>query len=256
MESFGHRRFGFTLIELLVVIAIIAILASMLLPALNHAKDTAKAVMCMNQLRQCGLVTYYYAEQDDGRLPPMDSGSGNGPPPLPPTHSPPWLLSFQWAGVSEGNLQGPSGGYELATCPTSAEIVPTGWSFTYGSWVNCPGEPGATSLAGKKYRLNSYAKFLGNSGLSPSDCSFLMDSTNGPTDKGLSMVPNGKPQSSLPLEWGIALRHREKANMWMLDGSVASKGRSDLGGEPFSTYSWNAAYGNSTTAANCISFLW
>jgi prepilin-type N-terminal cleavage/methylation domain-containing protein/prepilin-type processing-associated H-X9-DG protein len=108
----GTRSRAFTLIELLVVIAIIAVLASLLLPALGKAKARARATKCLSNLRQVGLASQMYADDYDGRLPRSQHNRAS------------WV----------GSLQGYLAGTNLHRCPDDRNLT-RNYSFAINDFL-------------------------------------------------------------------------------------------------------------------------
>ena len=75
----NRRRFGFTLIELLVVISIIAVLISLITPAVQSARRAARRMQCLNNVRNVGLAIQNFASQNGGTLPALEDGTNGWP---------------------------------------------------------------------------------------------------------------------------------------------------------------------------------
>ncbi len=134
------RRDQFTMVELLVVIAIISVLAAMLLPALDRARDSARGTYCANQLKQIGIFAMQYADDNGGWLPSLSQNTAACYVWLhccPPTTARTWLTPYHPATKPE---QG------LVTCPAYKRI----W-FGMGNYgMNC--SIYAMSIWGKTYQ--------------------------------------------------------------------------------------------------------
>lgn len=209
-------RTGFTLIELLVVISIIAILASLLLPAISLAKGAARTTQCMNNLRQIGFGAEVWSQEHEGKIVPAISAGG---------HS----IGNYWSGQVRRYIDGasdPAAGDRLDgifKCPNSSTKT----------WISInPSTYGKNSWSG----LWDFADYGDNFGkdprrqtelLSPSESIFLADSVD--------TSSSGTPGHCRDLDcwtfstWGVDFRHRGRAVVLMFDNHVETMTRDRSG---------------------------
>jgi prepilin-type N-terminal cleavage/methylation domain-containing protein/prepilin-type processing-associated H-X9-DG protein len=192
------RHRAFTLIELLVVIAIIAILASMLLPALSRAKERAHAIRCVSNLKQLGIAVTLYTQEHNGLI-QIDA-------PLDP--------DITWASIL--NTNEPLKALDVFVCPSYRPFNFTNWFFLYGIRQDPPPE----------YTEGDFGEILKTSTVAqPTDYLLLTDTTSrGRQGAGARQYYYFRADH----EKEVHARHTGSANGLFLDGHAEACNRPRL----------------------------